>query len=84
MVSRIDGMDANTRQLIVEALDELRDAEANLPSEPRNTEETVGGYFYNEWSPEYARWVKMRGALAHARQHLEDILEGDAPQAESA
>jgi len=77
-------MDVNTRQLIVDALQELRDAEANLPSEPRNTDETVGGYFYNEWSPEYARWVKMRGALSHARQHLEDILDGEKPQAESA
>ncbi len=78
-------MDANTRQLLVEALSELREAEGNLPAEPRNTNETVGGYFYNEWSPEYARWVKMRGALAHARQHLEEILGEEAgPQAESA
>jgi hypothetical protein len=78
-------MDAHTRQILVAALSDLRDAEVNLPPEPRNTNETVGGYFYNEWSPEYARWVKMRGSLAHARQHLEELLgEAAGPHAERA
>lgn len=77
-------MDANAHQLIVDALSALRDVEENLPPEPRNTNETVGGYFYNEWSPAYARWVKMRGAIAHARQHLEDALGEDLTQAERA
>ena len=77
-------MDANARQSIVDALSALSDVEDNLPPEPRNGNETVGGYFYNEWSPEYARWVKMRGAISHARQHLEDALGDDLRQAESA
>lgn len=77
-------MDSKARQLIVDALSDLRDVEENLPPEPRHEGETVGGYFYNEWSPEYARWVKMRGAISHARQHLEDALGEDLPQAESA
>ena len=67
-------MRVESQHLIEHALDELRRAEANLPPEPRHDEHTIGGYFYNQWTPDYARWVKMRGAIAHARRDLEEAL----------
>lgn len=80
------GMSQHSLDLVKEALDELRSLEDNLPSEPKTSNHTVGGYFYNQWTPEYARWVKMRGKLAHARRNLEQVLdnEGEGARAESA
>jgi len=67
-------MQESERQQLIEALDMLRQAEENLPSEPDHEVESVGGYFYNEWGPGYARWVKMRSALSNARLRLEETL----------
>jgi len=78
-------MPQDTLDLVQDALNELRRLEGNLPPEPKTSSHTVGGYFYNQWTPEYARWVKMRGALAHGRRNLERALDNEGrTSAESA
>lgn len=67
-------MDDAERRRIRDALDEIREALDNLPPEPHDANETVGGYFYNQWSPAYGRWIRMRGALARAERELKELL----------